>query len=192
MVPISLVVAVGLYVGGAILGRLTGLPLPAIGNLTISGTRITMDLPRIAGFTRDGRSYQLTAAAAAQDLKRPHLVELQDVRANLEMQGGNRVTVQADAGIYDSKSETIVLRNNLVVASSDGGEVTLIEAKIDLRSNHVSSEQPVRVVTRQGRVDANQLEVVDGGSIVRFRGGVRMVTGASGEMPISTMRGGRP
>lgn len=189
-IPAILVLAVMGYFGGIMLARYAGIALPSIGKLAVSGTRITMDLPRLAGFTRDGRSYELTASAAAQDFRQPHLVELKDVRADLEMQGGNRVVVRADAGVYDSKSEIIVLRNNLIVASTDG-EVNLIEAKINLRTNHVSSEQPVRVLMRQGRVDANQLEVIDGGAVVHFRGGVRMVTSANGEMPVGTIQGGR-
>jgi lipopolysaccharide export system protein LptC len=189
-IPAVLALAVVAYFGSSMLSRYAGIALPSIGKLAVSGTRITMDLPRLAGFTRDGRSYELTASAAAQDFRQPHLVELKDVRADLEMQGGNRVVVRADAGVYDSKSEIIVLRNNLIVASTDG-EVNLIEAKINLRTNHVTSEQPVRVLMRQGRVDANQLEVIDGGAVVHFRGGVRMVTGADGGLPVSAIQGGR-
>ena len=48
-----------------------------IGNLVISGTKITMEQPHLSGFTRDARAYELTADAAAQDLTKPDIVELQ-------------------------------------------------------------------------------------------------------------------
>src|SRR4029079_18875838 len=41
------------------------------GELVVSGTKITMQQPRINGFTRDSRPYEFTATAAAQDLTKP-------------------------------------------------------------------------------------------------------------------------
>src|SRR5438105_1563637 len=42
-----------------------------IGSVVVSGTKIMMQQPRIAGFTRDNRRYNLTAQAAGQDLANP-------------------------------------------------------------------------------------------------------------------------
>ena len=41
---------------------------------------------QLAGFTSDQRAYEVTARAAAQDLTKPDVVELQDIRATVEMQ----------------------------------------------------------------------------------------------------------
>ena len=49
--------------------------------LAISGTKIMMQQPRIAGFTRDNRRYDLRAQAAGQDITKPDLVELQGIHA---------------------------------------------------------------------------------------------------------------
>ncbi len=57
-----------------------------LGSLVVSGTKITMQQPRLAGFTADNRQYELTAQAAAQDLTKPGMVELQGLRAIMEMQ----------------------------------------------------------------------------------------------------------
>ena len=52
--------------------------LPAdIGNLVVSGTKITMEKPHLSGFTSDARAYELSADAAKQDLTKPDLIELQ-------------------------------------------------------------------------------------------------------------------
>ena len=48
-----------------------------VGNLVVSGTKITMEQPRLSGFTNDARAYEMTADAAAQDLTKPDIVELQ-------------------------------------------------------------------------------------------------------------------
>ena len=62
-----------------------------VGNLVVSGTKITMQQPRIAGFTRDQRQYEMTAQAAAQDLTNPDVVELQGIQARMEMKDKSRL-----------------------------------------------------------------------------------------------------
>ena len=42
-----------------------------LGSVVVSGTKITMAQPRLAGFTNDNRQYELTAQAAAQDITKP-------------------------------------------------------------------------------------------------------------------------
>ena len=153
-------------------GALAG--LPGIGKLAISGTRITMDLPRLAGYTRDGRLYEVTAAAAAQDLKRPQFIELQEVRAKVELQNSSTVNISATAGIYDTRGEAIVLRDNVVVSTSDGTEIRLNEAIVDMKKGHVVSNKPVEVLMPTGRIQSEQMEVVEDGAVIYFRGGVKM------------------
>src|SRR5262245_33693808 len=48
-----------------------GLPID-VGRISISGTKLTMDAPKLKGFSRDGRPYTVTAEEAAQDLTRPN------------------------------------------------------------------------------------------------------------------------
>src|SRR5512143_1831311 len=57
-----------------------------IDNLVVSGTKVTMEQPRLSGFTSDARAYELTADTAAQDMTKPDIVELLMIRAKLEMQ----------------------------------------------------------------------------------------------------------
>ena len=57
------------------------------GQLVISGTKITMESPKLTGFTKDSRAYELNARAAAQDITKPDIVELTDIRAKIEIEG---------------------------------------------------------------------------------------------------------
>ena len=45
---------------------------------------------------------------------------------------------------------------------------------IDIRKGNVVSEKPVEVKMLQGTLNANRLEIVDSGDLVRFDGGVTM------------------
>jgi lipopolysaccharide export system protein LptC len=175
-IPTAVAVGLALYALSAWLNPLTALSrLPSGARLVVSGTKITMDLPKLAGFTRDGRSYELTAAAAAQDLRRPHFIELKEVRAKVELVDRSVVNVTASTGLYETKSEVVTLYQDVVVTSSSGTEIRLSEARLDMRKGHVVSNKPVEVLLPNGRIDAKQMEVIEGGDVVQFRGGVTML-----------------
>jgi lipopolysaccharide export system protein LptC len=146
-----------------------------IGSLVVSGTKITMEQPRLSGFTRDGRAYEVTAQAAAQDVTKPDIVELHDIHAKVQLKDKGTVQMAAAAGVYDTKAETLRLTKNILLTSSTGYEGRLVDALIDTRKGNVVSEHPVQVKMLQGTLDANRLEVVDSGDLVRFDGGVKMV-----------------
>jgi lipopolysaccharide export system protein LptC len=172
-IPFSVVLTIVGYGLAGLLNPLQNLNLPAM-KLGISGTKLTMDTPKLAGFTRDGRPYEVTASSAAQDLKQPQFIELKDVRAKLTLEDGMTVDITADAGLYNTKTEVMILRQNVLVDASDGSQMRLAEATLDARKGHVVSEKPVEILMPTGRVDAQQMEVLESGAVVHLRGGVRM------------------
>ena len=143
-------------------------------NLVVSGTKVTMEGPRLTGFTHDARAYELTADTAAQDMTKPDIVELRNIRAKVEMQDKSSMELTARSGIYDSKGETLRLEQNILLNSSTGYQGRLSEAMIDIRKGNVVSEHPVEVKLLQGTLNANRLDIVDSGDLVRFHGGVVM------------------
>jgi len=80
----------------------------------------------------------------------------------------------AVAGIYDSKAETLRLDREILLNSSTGYKGRLSEALVDIRNGDVVSEHPVEVQLLQGTLNANRLNIVDSGEIMRFHGGVVM------------------
>ena len=135
-----------------------------IGNLVVSGTKITMQQPRIAGFTSDRRQYELTAQAAARDLLKPDVVELQGLHATMEMQ--DKVTFEDDREqrplrhqdrAADARDERSWSRRRPAI------EARLAEAVVDIRGGKIVSDKPVevKIVRMAGQVEP------DGGH--RFR-----------------------
>jgi len=156
------------------LRMLNKLPID-ISNLVVSGSKVTMEQPRLSGFTKDARAYEFTADAAAQDLTKPDIVELRNIHAKVEMQDKTTMQMTAVTGIYDTKAETLRLERNIVLSSSNGYKGRLSEARVDIRKGTVVSDQPVELEMLQGTLNANRLEIVDSGDLVRFHGGVSMV-----------------
>ena len=144
------------------------------GTLTVSGTKITMELPRIAGYTKDARAYELSAQSADQDLTRPDNVELTGIAAKVELQNSAFVEMSAAKGIYNTKAEQLRLGEGILLKSSSGYEARLTDALIDMRSGQIVSEEPVEVKLLNGVLNAQRLEVAESGALVRFSGGVAM------------------
>jgi lipopolysaccharide export system protein LptC len=175
-VPLSVILILGGVAGVAYfnpLGKLGRLPIDP-GSLSISGTKITMSAPRVAGYTHDARAYDLTARTASQSLTNPNVLELEDIRAKIEMEDKTEVTMTAAAGTYDRKVEQLTLNDRIVLTSSSGYEAYLSQALIDVKSGKVTSNKPVQVKMLNGTLNANALSVDDKGEAVRFEGGVAM------------------
>ena len=152
---------------------LARLPLDA-GKLVISGTKITMEAPKLSGYTPDNRWYEMNATAAAQDVTKPDIIELVEVRAKIETADKSTMFLSAQAGTYSRKTSILNLNRNVILKSSTGLEVRLDEAIVDTGSGEVVSNKPVEVLTQDSTLNADRLEVEKSGDIVRFIGSVVM------------------
>ena len=144
------------------------------GKISLSGTKIVMELPRVNGFTTDSRPYELTARAAAQDITKPEILELRDISANVELKDGQRITIKSINGVYDTRGELLKLNDQIVLNSTSGYEGHLSEASVNVSSGHIVSESPVEVKLPNGLLNANRLEVMENGALILFGGGVEM------------------
>ncbi|HET9903273.1 MAG TPA: LPS export ABC transporter periplasmic protein LptC [Xanthobacteraceae bacterium] len=179
-IPIAALAGIVLNaLGGWIAGQ--ALNLPAMGPLAVSGSKVTMDRPRLAGYTRDGRAYEIHAESADQDMRKPQVIGLNAVRTKLQLRDGRTVTISAETGTYDTKREVVALQKNVICVASDGTEMRLAEAVVDVRSGHVVSRQPVEVVQPRARIVANSMEVAENGAVVVFQGGVKFTATDPGE-----------
>lgn len=156
------------------LRMLVALPVN-INDLVVSGTKITMEQPRVNGFTKDQRAYEFTAEAAAQDLTKPDIVELRNINAKVEMEDKSTMNMKAATGVYDTKREVLKLEGKILLTSTNGNTGKLTEATVDVRKGNVVSDSPVELEMLQGILNANKLEVIDSGTLIRFHGGVSMV-----------------
>jgi lipopolysaccharide export system protein LptC len=144
------------------------------GKISLSGTKIVMELPRLNGFTADSRPYELTARAAAQDLTKPEVLELKDISAQVELRDGQRVTIKSINGVYDTKGELLRLNDHITLNSTSGYEGHLSEATVNVANGNIVSQSPVEVKLPNGLLNANRLEVMENGALILFGGGVEV------------------
>ena len=124
MLRVAIPVAIALILGATVLVSwldplkvLARLPIDS-GKLVISGTKITMEAPKLSGYTRDQRWYEMNAKSAAQDVTKPDVVELAEVRAKIETADKSTILLSAKDGLYNRKTSMLNLNRNIVVKSS--------------------------------------------------------------------------
>jgi lipopolysaccharide export system protein LptC len=144
-----------------------------MGNLVVSGTKITMETPHMAGYTPDQRPYEVWAKTATQDLTDPDHVELKTLRAKVLMEDRTTtITLDSRTGFFDSKTQLLDLRKDIFLQSSTGYEARMSQAMVDIGKSTVTSEEHVDVKLLNGTLSADKLRILGGGELVRFEGNV--------------------
>ena len=150
------------------------LPLE-MGNLVVSGTKITMESPHMAGYTPDQRPYEVWAKTATQDVTDPDHVDLKTLRAKVLMEDRTTtVTLDALNGLMDTKQQLLDLHKDIFLQSSTGYEARLSQAFVDIGKGTVTSEEHVDVKLLNGTLTSDKLRITGGGEVVRFEGNVVM------------------
>ena len=172
MVALSLatIVAVSVFNPFRILAKL---PVDVAG-MVVSGTKITMESPRLTGFSPDQRPYEIWAETATQDITNPNKVDMTKVRGKMLAEDGSTVMLEALTGLFDTKAQILDLRKDVYLQTTAGYEVRLNQATVDIASGGVSTDDGVNVKMSSGTVRADKLRLTDKGEVVRFEGNVVM------------------
>jgi lipopolysaccharide export system protein LptC len=174
-VPAAIAVSMLVIVGVSVFNpfrMLSKLPFD-IGNVVVSGTKITMQSPHMAGFTPDRRPYEVTARTAAQDVTNPNFIELETLKAKVEMEDKSVVLMDARRGYFKNREQLLDLHEDVILKST-AYVARLSEATIDMAKGTVVSDKPVNVQMADGTLDAQRLEITGRGELMIFYGGVTM------------------
>jgi lipopolysaccharide export system protein LptC len=177
-VPAAVILAMATIVAASFFNNpfrmlLPKLPLD-VGNLVVSGTKITMESPHLSGYTPDQRPYELWAKTATQDIADPDHVDLNTLRAKILMEDRSTVTLDALQGLFDTKEQLLNLHKNIFLQTSTGYEARLSQAFVDMGKGTVTSDEHVDVKLLNGTLSADKLRITGGGEVVRFDGNVVM------------------
>ena len=176
-VPAAVLLAMAVIIGVSVFNpfRMLMPKLPIdTGNLLVSGTKITMESPHLAGYTPDQRPYELWAKTATQDLRDPDHVELDKLRTRVVMEDGSTAFLDARTGKFDNKQQTLDLHKDILMKTTNGYEARLSQAFVDMAKNTVTSDEHVDVKMSNGTVSSDRLRIYGGGEVVRFEGNVVM------------------
>lgn len=151
-------------------------PPASVDKMVISGSRVTMDYPRMTGYTHDGHPYVLKADTAVQDLTKPDMIELHKINAKVEMEDRSTVHLTAANGDYNSKAGILNLDRSILITSSNGYQGQLKDARVNIKTGHVMSDKPVVMTMLEGTLEAKRMEITNSGDLIKFENGVRLTT----------------
>jgi lipopolysaccharide export system protein LptC len=145
-----------------------------MGNLVVSGTKITMESPHMAGFSADQRPYEVWAKTATQGVTDPDHVELDALRAKMLSQDQSTITLTARDGSMNTKDQLLDLRHDIHLQTSTGYEAWLSQAAVDMAKGDVTSDRHVDVKLTNGTLSSDRLRITGSGEVIRFEGNVVM------------------
>ena len=167
---IALVVLWPQLIGGA-----GGLIAPIFANAEIDGADVMlMHNPRYVGRTRDAEPYELTAASAYVDPKKPGLIHLEQLAAELTPASRRDLRLVALTGLYNRAADKLDLDGDIALTTSDGYRFETQRARINLQAGRVVGNQPVEGWGPAGTLSADRFEIHDSGQLLRFEGRVKV------------------
>ena len=145
----------------------------SLASTTLNGTRVTMEQPKLNGYRRDGRPYDVRATSGVQDIRQPNIIELSDLEAKFETSSRAVVRVAARRGIYDSGKDSIHMMDDIRVINAESYDIRMQDADVDFKNGNIVSREPVSVVMTSATINAKTLHVIENGERIVFEGEVR-------------------
>lgn len=142
---------------------------------TLVDGKLVMANPNLDGFTKDERPFRVTALRAIQDLAAQDALELDQLAADVELEGGQSARLTSPKGIFNSNSNKLVLPQEALLTTSDGMRATMGQADIDIQTGSVSATSSVKIVNAESTITANAMQIDDSGKRIFFEDNVRLV-----------------
>jgi lipopolysaccharide export system protein LptC len=145
----------------------------SVGAIRMDGTRVTMEAPRLTGHRQGNQPYEVTAVSAVQDIRRPNVIEMNQMTARLTQGDNSQVVVTSVKAVFDTQREQMQLREGVTVRTQSGQEAQLVSADADFKAGTLVSREQVAVRFPDMSVSAAGLEITGNGAEIAFIGRVQ-------------------
>lgn len=187
--------AAALVIAGLVLAQLMHNPLQdQLSHLpaeerTLPG-QSALEGARYEGNDSEGRPFTVRADkalrvlpdnATASDLAplEGETVDLERPSATLTLGNAGALNIDATAGRFEQDASTLDLTGGVTLSDQKGNELWVDKVNVDLNSNTLNSDTPVRGKGPDGTVDAEGLRLENGGEKVIFTGRTTLTLPAS-------------
>jgi lipopolysaccharide export system protein LptC len=145
----------------------TAPPIPVASDSVVNAT--------YSGLDDEGRPFSITAkqlATSAEDVRR---IDLTHPTAELVMHADRRLSLVADAGVYDKDAKSVDLIGSVVLTDEGGYRVTTTRAMIEFVDRNATGNEPVRAEGRMGTVTGAGFRVSGKNDSILVYGPARVV-----------------
>ncbi|MCC3244976.1 LPS export ABC transporter periplasmic protein LptC [Methylocystis sp. WRRC1] len=174
---------------GLLIGSLSFLPVDLnLARVALKGTRIVIETPKLVGYRKDGRPYEVRARVGVQDIAKPDIFELEGLDVRVENTQDNSIVLTAEKGVYSTKSDYADLSGGVTIRDDKNFDMRLDSASMDFKSSVMKSDKPVTLRIDGGEVVAKSVEFVQKERRATFVGDVHSVLYGEGDVPPDGLR----
>lgn len=173
--PLAALAVAGLYLlPSKITVEVDGGGQASIDDVVISEGSLKMVNPRIKGVHDKHGVYDIRADTATQQVTNPDLITLNTVQGELVSKKGEKTTLIAPAGLYDSKKEQLTFDTGLTIGGDAGYSGQLQTATAYFKDNKLVSTDPVALAFRNTTINAEAMTFYSSEKRAIFTGNVRV------------------
>jgi lipopolysaccharide export system protein LptC len=137
--------------------------------------KLIMSDPKLEGFTRDNRPYRVHAAKAIQSMSDTNLIELKKISGRLPISDGNWAEVKADEGFYNKEKNTLDIKSEMTVTTTNGVTAKLQSAAVEMKNGTMKTPDPIDITMNAAHITADSMIVEDRGQVLIFNRNVKLV-----------------
>ncbi len=128
---------------------------------------------RYRGVDENGRPFTVTAARADQASEDRFL--LADPKADMTMESGQWVMIEAQKGVFVQKVDHLDLSGDVTIWHDNGTTLRTPSAAIDLKAGAAAGNEPVFAQGPFGTLESEGFTLFDKGAVIEFTGNSRVV-----------------
>ncbi|HEY8124573.1 MAG TPA: LPS export ABC transporter periplasmic protein LptC [Methylocystis sp.] len=178
---------VGIVGLGLLISSLRFLPADlSLARVALKGSRIVIESPKLVGYRKDGRPYEVRAVVGIQDLANPDVFELEQLEVRVENTKDNSIVLSAAKGLYNRKADLADMTGGVNIREDNNFDMRLESAVMDFKASVMTSDKPVLLKIDGGEVTAQSVEFSQKERHASFAGGVHSVLYGEGDAPSQT------
>jgi lipopolysaccharide export system protein LptC len=155
----------------------------SVGSLGLtSADTLAMSNPHFEGMDDKKRPFSVTAARASQADSAADTIDLNAPQADMTLEDGAWLTLTADSGRYQRASQLLDLNGQVNLFHDKGYELHTRNVHIDLAKGRAVSNEAVDGQGPSGELNAQGMEVADGGKRILFLGRAHMTFYDEGQL----------
>lgn len=168
---------------GLLISSLRFLPVVSVARVALKGSRIVIESPKLVGYRKDGRPYEVRAVVGMQDLAKPDIFELEQLEVRVENTRDSSIILTAEKGVYNRKADHADMTGGVNIRNDKNFDMRLESAVMDFKDSVMTSDKPVLLKIDGGEVAAQSVEFSQKERRATFQGGVHSVLYGEGDAP---------
>lgn len=146
----------------------------SVKKIELTKNELKMTNPKLEGHDPKSGSYLITADTAVQKSSEPSVIYLKVVDGKLVHEKNGTMTLIANEGVFNTKTEVLDLSGDILVTSTNGMKARLETANIIIKGQKISSDRPVYVEMNNNTIRAESMSIDGLAKTVDFYGKVRV------------------